>query len=253
MKRRWLTPERVGLIGIIVLFLVVLEVIARLRIVGPSVVQAPTRVFPVLWKELVNGNAWPHVWRTTWEVLASFLIGCAIGVPLGALFSRWPWLGRMAEPYLVGLYAVPLVLCYPVTLVIFGIGAPSIIAIAAVMATIPIVLNVWIGLSEVPPVYRAVARSLQFSRWQTATKVLLPAASPMIFAGLKMGVIYAFIGAVAMEFLTADKGVGFLVSYYYDEFEAQLMYAYLTLILIMAAVMSWVLLVLERRLRMEME
>ncbi len=251
--KRWLTPERLGLIGVVLFVLLVLEGIGDLRLVGPSVVQAPSKVFPVLFQELLNGNAWPHIWRTTWEVLASFGLGCLGGIPLGALFARLPWLGRMAEPYLVGLYAVPLVLCYPVTLVIFGIGSPSIIAIAAVMAVIPIVLNTWIGLSEVPDVYLSVAKVMQFSRWQTVTKVLLPAASPLIFAGLKLGVIYAFIGAVAMEFLTADRGVGFLVAYNYDIFESELMYAYLTLILIMAAVISWVLLVVERRLRMEME
>lgn len=245
--------QRAATLALILLFLIGLEVLGRARVFGPTVVQPPSEVFPILLKDLVSGEALHHLWRTTWEVVASFLIGTGVGVPFGVLFARFPWLGRVFEPYLVGLYAVPLVLLYPFSLVILGLGARSVIAVGAAMAFIPVALNVWIGLSEIPPIYLSVARVAQCTRWQLATKFVLPAAAPMVFAGLKMGVIYAFIGAVAMEFITADAGLGFLVSYNYQFFEAEKMYAYIFLVLLLSVAMNWLLLAVERKLRLEMD
>lgn len=247
------SPQKAAILGLVVALVAGLEILGRAGVLGPTVVQPPSEVFPVLLQDLASGEALPHLWRTTWEVLASFFIGTLAGVPFGVLFARFPWLGKVFEPYLVGLYAVPLVLFYPFSLVILGLGAQSVIAVGAAMAFVPVALNVWIGLSEIPPIYISVARVAQCTRWQLATKFMLPAAAPMVFAGLKMGVIYAFIGAVAMEFITADSGLGFLVAYNYEFFDAKKMYAYIFLVLFLSIIMNWLLLLVERKLRLEME
>ena len=82
--------------------------------------------------------------------------------------------------------------------------------------------------------------------------MVLPAAAPLLFAGLKLAAVYAFIGVISMEFTTAEAGLGFLVGYYYELFQASLMWAYIFFVFVIALVLTALLLWGERRLRAEM-
>lgn len=232
--------------AVIVALVLLLEVIGQMRLVSRTVFVPPSAMVGMLWTLIQTGAVWPHLGRTVFEVLAAFGLACGLGIPLGVLLWRLPYLSRITEPYLTSLYALPLVFFYPILLALLGLGPPPIIVIATTMATVPIVVNTRIGFAEVRDIYLRLGRSVGCSSRQLYQKVLFPAAGPLVFAGLKMGFIYALIGAIAMEFVLTDTGLGFAVRYHYNNFDTPRMYGFVLLNLAIAIGVNWGLLRGER-------
>ena len=136
---------------------------------------APSVIFGALGSLFVEPQFWLDAQRTGVEVAVSIVFGCVLGFAAGLLFWKLPLIGRVFEPYLVSFYAVPLVLFYPVMIVLVGINAWSVIILATIMAAIPMALNTAVGLNEMPPVYMKLARSLRASPRQTLFTIAIPA------------------------------------------------------------------------------
>lgn len=229
---RWMTCL------VVLALLAVMEAVTRLDLVSPVIMVPPSEIVGALWKILASGEAFPNFGRTVWEVVASDAIAIALGVPIGFGFWRMPLLGRVFEPYLVGIYAMPLVLFYPFLLVIFGLGAAPIIIVAATMGLVPVILNSWAAFRGIPDIYFKVSTTFGCNGFTRFRRVIFPAAAPLIFAGFKLCLIYSFIGVIVMEFMTGNIGLGFQVAYNYDGFKVQEMYAYVVIIIFVAAVIS---------------
>lgn len=209
----------------------------------------PSDVALTLWQLTVDGDLLPNLLRTLGETLAAFLIAAVVGISLGIVLWRLPSVALAVEPYLGSLYAMPLVFFYPLLLALLGLGAAPIIAVAAAMSTVPIALQTRVGLAEVREVHQRVGRVLGCSPARTFRSILLPSAAPYIFAGLKMGYIYAFIGAVGMEVVISDAGIGHMIRYNYEFFATTRMYAYIVVGVALAVVANTLLGRIEARLR----
>lgn len=206
----------------------------------------PSAVAPELAALVTSPVFWSDFTRTLTEILLAVLLGSLSGLLGGITCWRAPTLGRAVEPYLASFYAVPLVLFYPVMIVLVGINQWSVIILAALMAAIPMVLNTWAGLSAVPAVHLKLARSLNCTPLQTFGRIAFPAASPYVFAGLKLGIVFALVGVVAMEFVTAAAGLGYRIRYLYESFDVAGMYAYIIVVLLIAILITAALAVGER-------
>ncbi|MEU6263230.1 ABC transporter permease [Saccharopolyspora shandongensis] len=213
-----------------------------------AVLPKPGDVWEALLQALGTEAFWMDARRTAVEVVLSFAGGSLLGLLLGVIFWKWQPIGRIFEPYLVSFYAVPLVLFYPIMIVLVGINLWSVVILATIMALIPMALNSWIGLSALKPVYLKLGRTLQVSRRQLLFEIALPGASPYILAGLRMAAVYALIGSVAMEFTTASAGLGFRIRYLYESFESAGMYAYVIVVLAASLLLTLVLAVFDRML-----
>ncbi len=152
------------------------------------------------------------------------LLAVVIGVPFGWFLHARPAFGRAYESWLGTAFSAPLILLYPLFMVIFGRGTQTLIVMGTIAGVIPIVLGTLQGLRGVPKVYINVARSLKMTEWQTATKVLLPAAIPTIFTGIRLGLIYTLIYVVAIEFLVSIGGLGYLISDLHSRYDIPGMY-----------------------------
>jgi NitT/TauT family transport system permease protein len=197
---------------------------------------------------LTQPEFWADAGRTSLEIGLSIVFGSVLGLLLGLLFWKLPTLGRIFEPYLVSFYAVPMVLFYPLAIVVVGINASSVVILATIMATIPVALNTTVGLNGIRPVYLKLARSLQCSPRQLLLSIALPAAAPFIVAGLRLGVVYALIGSIAMEFVTAQAGLGYRIRYLYEIFDNQTMFAYIFVVLVVSMILTALLVVVEKLL-----
>ncbi|WP_028921866.1 ABC transporter permease [Pseudonocardia acaciae] len=213
-----------------------------------STFPAPSRTVAGLGRLLGQGQFWADAGRTGMEVGLSVVAGSALGLLAGLAFWKLPTLGRVFEPYLVSFYAVPMVLFYPVMIVIVGINAASVVILATVMAAIPVALNTAVGLNGIRPVYLKLARSLECRPHQTLFSIALPAAAPFIVAGLRLGVVYALIGSIAMEFTTAQAGLGYRIRYLYEIFNSNAMYSYILVVLLFSVLLTALLAVVERLL-----
>ncbi len=251
-RRPWRT--RTGLIGAgatVVLLLglgALIEIGADARWWNPNDFPATSTMLRGVGDLLGDDQFWADFGRTVGEIAASMVGGALIGLLLGLLFWRLPTLGRVFEPYLVSFYAVPLVLFYPFMIVLVGINASSIIILATIMAAIPMALNTTVGLRQMPPVYLKLARSLRARPWQVLTQIALPAAAPYIVAGLRLAAVYALIGCVAMEFTTAQAGLGYRIRYLYEIFDNAAMFSYILVVLTLSVVLTAALAVAERLL-----
>lgn len=143
---------------------------------------------------------------------------------------------------------MPIFALYPMFIAIFGLNRTPIVLIAFLMSIVAIIINTANGFAQVRDVYRDVGRSLRLSKRQSFVHIFLPAAAPYIFTGLKLGFVYSLIGVIASEFILANSGLGYQVSYDYTNFATGEMYAEMLLVIIIAVFTGYVLSHIENRL-----
>ena len=237
-----------GLLGVAFLA-VLLEVLISRGYISPFLVALPSDIgieLVALWKEERLIEA---LLLTFGSTLASTGIGVLVGVPAGWLLNRLPLLAQAYEGWIAGLFSAPLILLYPLFLVLFGRSVLTIIVISSILATIPILLNTMQAFSQVRRVHMNVARAFKLSRWQTFWKVQLPAALPTIFTGVRLGLIYSMISVVAIEYLVVLGGLGSLVSDLYDRYNIPGMYAAILAVIGVTVVFFKIATEIERWLR----
>jgi NitT/TauT family transport system permease protein len=139
-------------------------------------------------------------------------LGLVTATVLGYALARSPALERLLAPYIVASQSVPVVAIAPLLIIWFGSGRLSKVLICALIVFFPVLVNTMVGIRSVEKDLRDLMRSLGASRWQTFRMLEVPAALPVLFGGLKIGVTLSVVGAVVGEFVGADQGLGFLIN-----------------------------------------
>lgn len=188
------------------------EAVVRLSGLPAFILPAPARVGARFLEALADGSLLRHTAATLFETLAGLALGLTLAVVLGYFIAKSPALERALTPYLVASQAVPVVAIAPLLVIWLGPGVLSKILISALIVFFPILVNTIVGLRSVAPELRDLMRSLNATRWQTFTRLEVPAALPVLLGGLKIGATLAVIGAVVGEFVGADRGLGYLVN-----------------------------------------
>jgi NitT/TauT family transport system permease protein len=240
---------RLARVGLIAGALLALEAVVRAGWVSRLVLSAPSTIAVKVWEDLRSGELLAHLRVTALEFGGAFAAVLVLGVALGMLAYRVRPLGRAVEPLLLAFFAAPTILLYPVFLALFGLGSGAVVAMAVVTGTIPLMVNVSAGLRGVERVYVKAGRSLRATPGQLFWKVLLPAATPTIFAGIRLGFTYTFISVVAVEFLIFSGGLGRLVSWRYFVFDTDGVYAGVAAVIVIAAIVNSLVRRAEERVR----
>ena len=201
------------------------------------------------WEDLSGAELWASLQTTSLEFFLAFLISFSVGVLFGVLFFHFRVLGSALEPLLLAFYAAPTVLLYPVFLTLFGLGSATVISVAVVIGSIPIMVNISVGLSGVEPIFVKLGRSLKASRWQMFWKILVPAATPTIFTGLRLGFTYTLVSVIAVEFIIFSGGLGKMVSWRYFIFDTEGIFSAIVFIILIAVLINHLLLRMEGHLR----
>lgn len=179
-------------------------------------------------------------------------IGILIGTPIGWVLYRSRLLGRAFGPWITALFSAPIVLLYPMYVVVFGRSNLSMIMLGATVATIPIVLKTREGLIEIPPVLLNVGRTFRATPLYTVTRILIPAAAPAVFVGIRLALIYALVNIVATGFLIDFGelgGLGNLIATLYDRYDIPGMYGAITFVVLISVAFFWITERVERWLR----
>jgi NitT/TauT family transport system permease protein len=162
---------------------------------------------------------------TLGEVVEGFLFGAVVSIPLGILVVYSSVLERLIYPFLVAFQAIPKVALAPILVVWFGFGPTSKVTLAFVTAMFPIIVNTVIGMKQTPPELIYLMRSLQASETQIFLKIRLYTAAPYIFAGFKIGVTLAVVGAIVGEFIASNGGLGYLLLAANNNIDTPLLFA----------------------------
>ena len=161
---------------------------------------------------ITKGTIYRHFFITLTESVVGFLIGATIAVGLAVCSSLSEPFKRYVSPYAIVLNVTPGIALTPVIIAWFGYGMGSKIALAAIISFFPIFVNTLTGLIQVDEEREELFQSLGANNFQVFRKLRVPAALPLMFAGLKIGLTTALIGAVVAEFAQATDGVGVLMS-----------------------------------------
>lgn len=152
-----------------------------------------------------------HTWITLYEILWGFALSILVGVPLAMLIVASPAFERSVYPLLVASQSVPKIAIAPLLIFWAGIGIFPKVLVAFAIAFFPIVIDTVAGLRAVEPEMLHLARSMGAGERKIFLKIRFPSALPNIFAGVKVAVTLAVVGAVVGEFIQADQGLGYLL------------------------------------------
>ena len=176
------------------------------------ILPAPLAVWHALADGFADGTLWPHIGTTLGETVLGYGIGSALAVVSGALLAESRAFERFVFPLLAGLQAMPKVALGPVILVWCGYGSASKVVLVILVCFFPLFVNTVNGLKRADPDLLDACRAFSASRTFLFLHVKLPGAAPEIFSGLQIGVSLALIGAVVGEFLSSQRGLGYLIS-----------------------------------------
>jgi NitT/TauT family transport system permease protein len=196
-------------IGMMVALLAVWEAAARLLSLPPSLLPAPSAIAHSM--DTNSGVLIKESVTTTLETALGFLLSVIVGVPLALAIYLWKPFARAIYPILVSSQAVPKVAVAPLFLVWFGFGLLPKVLIAFLIAFFPVVINTAMGLAALEREKIYLARSMGLGSVATFFKIQLPNALPSIFAGLKISITFAVVGAVVGEFVGGQGGLGYLL------------------------------------------
>lgn len=248
MMAFWRAPAAAGLIALLA-FLGALEFMVANGWIDRTVVARPSdvvRAVPFVHQEL---NLLMSFLTTLAVTVIATLLALLIGVPFGYLLYRKRAFGLAYESWLAAAFAAPIVLLYPLFLVIFGRTLLTLVLMGTIPGVIPITIHVYQGLKGVPKTLLNVGRSLNATDRQIFWKIALPAATPTIFAGVRVGVMYLLINVIAIEYLINLGGLGKVVSDMAERFEVPGTYAGIALVIVVSVMFYVVLGRVERWLR----
>ena len=196
----------------IIAVVALVEVLIGAGVINAFVVPRPTQILLAIPRIVVEEHVLHRFSQTAQEVLWASLLIAVVGIALGMLLFRFRPLRLAFETWVGALAAAPIVLMYPLFLVIFGRSTTTIVMIGFAAGLAPVILKTVEGLAGTRKVLIDVGRSFKLSSAQQFRKVLLPAALPAVFVGLRLGLIFAMINIVGVEFLINFGGLGQLIN-----------------------------------------
>ena len=208
-------PRSILMLFVFAVFVGLWQIATSFNLVSSIVLPTPVETFNdmiFVGKNLLTGDYMlSALWITTKEVIYGFALAMAIGFSLGILVGETAFGERAIMPYLVALDTMPKVAFTPLFIAWLGFGIESKVALAAFIATFPIVVGTAAGLHATDENSRMLFKTMGASRLQTLFKMKLPMGLPQIFTGLKIGAVGVMAGAITAEFLGGGKGFGELI------------------------------------------
>jgi NitT/TauT family transport system permease protein len=233
----------------IVSFLGIWEAASRSGLLDPTFFGKPSGILSYLWKGLVTERTlWGELGYTLLAAAISFLGGSIAAVVMGLLFSVFPRIHRAAEPYLTLINAMPRIALAPLFLLWFGLGIGSKIAVGVSLSFFIVLSATVAGIRGVNSDHLTLSRALGATQRQIFFKVTLPSAIPVVFSGLRLGLVYSLLGVVGAELIAAEHGLGQTLAYLQSTFSMDGVMAILLLMAILGLGVTSLMNRLERSL-----
>ncbi len=217
---------KIGWLSLLVLagLFALVEALCRGGIISDKVMIAPSAMAVAMVELLASAEIRADINETLSKVFFALVASIALGFLAGVVVHAIPRLRRALDPLFATYYAVPFFVFYPVLIALLGLNQRPVIVIAFLFAVVAMVINTHNGIDRIPRVLTKVSRVHRMGWWDTALRLKLPATAPHLFTGVKLAVAYSFIGVIASEFIMVTSGLGYEISYAYNNFENRKMY-----------------------------
>jgi NitT/TauT family transport system permease protein len=187
-----------------------------------------------------------HLWPTLYETVLGFLISAVGGILVAILITYSKIIRDGFYPIIVVSQMIPKVSVAPLFIIWFGMGTPSRLLLALLVAFFPMTINAAHGFQSVDEDYVRMARAYMGGRWQIFTKIRVPHALPHIFSGMKISITLAVIGVIVAEFVASQRGIGYLIVFANGILDTPLMMAAITALSVMGLGLYWIVAAIER-------
>ncbi|MGD9942381.1 MAG: ABC transporter permease [Burkholderiaceae bacterium] len=224
--------------------LLVWEALGRLTGVRPIMLPLPTQIV----RELITDWSWylGHAGYTLMTTMIGFLLSVVGGVLIGALVVGSRFAERFVYPMIVALNSVPKVAVAPLFVIWLGTGPEPKVAIAFLIAVFAVIVDTIHGLRSVPPDVLDLSRVLRGTWYHSFFKIKLPSAMSSIVAGMKVAIGLALVGAIVGEFVSAQRGLGYVIMSAQGTFDTPRVFAALVLLALMGMLLYGALVWFER-------
>ncbi len=237
-----------GIVGTLV-FLVVWELAAYFELINPVVVSNPSRIAAAFVAQLRAGDIWADLGVSLVEFAVGFGLSLLVGIALGIAMG----LNRLTEyaidPFVWFLYSSPLIAFYPLIVVWLGFGFATVVAITFLLSFVSIVVNTVAGVQGVDPQLVRAVRAFGGTRLDVIRKAILPAAVPLIIAGMRIGLGRALHGVVLGEMFSSNAGLGYRITFYAAHLRTADVFVPLTILVVIGLAINALGNALEARLQ----
>jgi NitT/TauT family transport system permease protein len=222
---------RTAIIGGLILLLEILCLTGR---IDKITMQPPHRMVTDLARMLSSGALNAAIVKTLTNAAVACVSALLAGIAIAVVLHRFKRVREMLDPLFATYYAIPVFAFYPLLIVVLGLGDAPQILIGFMLAVVAVIVNTLNGLDRVPKVLLKTARINRMGPLTTALQVTLPSATPHILTGAKLAVAYSLIGIIGAEFIMSRGGMGYEISFAYNNFDNATMYPLILLILLVS-------------------
>ena len=224
------------------------QLAAVLKWPDPVLAKTPLQAWDYLVTTARSGGLWSNTWATMSAVLIAWVLAGAAGMVAGLALGLMPRTERVLSPYLDAANAMPRIALAPLLIVALGIGTQAKVALASTLVFFIVLSGARAGVRSADAEWLRLSTVLGARKHQLFFKVLLPVATPAIFAALRLGLIYSLLGVVGSELYSARDGLGQLIAYNSSIFQMDAVYGILLLLAVIAVALNQIMAFLERRL-----
>ena len=229
-----------------------LEALCLLKVIDRITMPPPHQILHDLVTMLMSGSLNAAIAKTMTNASIAVSLAIAVGVLTATLLHGYRAVRETLDPLFATYYAVPIFAFYPLLIVLLGLGDAPQIMIGFMLGVVAVIVNTLNGLDRVPAVLEKTARIQRMGTVETAQRVTLPYAAPYVLTGAKLAVAYSLIGIIGAEFIMSRGGMGYEISFAYNNFDNATMYPLILLILLVSiavngALSRWEKVLLKRR------
>ncbi|MCB5559518.1 ABC transporter permease [Anaerosalibacter bizertensis] len=233
---------------ILVVWLFLWEVAAKLGWIDTFLTSSPSEVWKLFIEYTKNGNLFYHVGISVTETIIGFLIGTILGVLVAIMLWWSDFIAKVLDPYLVVLNSLPKTALAPIIIIWVGAGYSGIIVTAITVSIVVTIMNVYSGFRNVDEDKIKLLETFGATKFQVLKKVVLPSSFPTIISTLKVNIGLSWVGVIVGEFLVSKAGIGYLIVYGGQVFKLDLVMMSVFILAIISAVMYQLIAFVEKKL-----
>ena len=241
--------KHVGLYRLLIVLVAigVLELMCASGRIDRLTMQPPHEIATDLVRLLASGKMNGAIRQTLGNAAIAFVAAMLVGVAFASIIHRLPMVRETLDVVFSTYYALPTLAFYPLFIVLFGLGPLPQIIIGFMQGVIVVLVNTLDGLDRVPRVLKKLAAVNRMGAFETAWMITLPSAAPYVLTGAKLAIAYCIIGVIAAEFLRSQTGIGYEISFAYNNFDNATMYPLIVLLVTFSIALNSLLFRWERR------
>ena len=210
-------------------------------------IPAPTDIAVRFWALLENGELAYNTGVTLLRVFAGFFVGAIPAVAIGLLMAMFKPVRIFFDPLIASLFPIPKIALMPLLLLALGFGEASKIALVAIAVFFPVIINTFVGASNIEKIYWDVAKNYGASQSVMFTRIVFFGALPTIFAGLRIALAVSFIVLVAAEFVATKSGIGYMIWNSWELLQVDIMFVGIVTIGVLGLITSALFQEIERK------